>query len=78
MLTEPFVHHLGLMCYQGLHKTLSEKGIQLNVKGTVMDSCPGPRPHMSLARVAALVFVNWTCSLRDGQSLLGATYDSYR
>jgi hypothetical protein len=66
------------MCYQGVHKIAAERGLSLDIRGSVMDSCPGPRPKVTLPRVMALTLVNWFCSMRDGVSPAEAVYDSYR
>ena len=36
--------------YQGIDKVVREEGIELDIKGHVMDSCPGPRPEITLGR----------------------------
>ena len=41
------------MVYQGIDKVVREEGITLNIKGHVMDSCPGPRPEITLGRCDA-------------------------
>ena len=38
------------MVYQGIDKVVREEGIKLDIKGHVMDSCPGPRPEITLGR----------------------------
>merc|ERR1711974_300853 len=45
----------GIMCYQGLQ--LATRG-KLDVRGVVWDSCPGPRPEITVPRVAALLAVS--------------------
>ena len=66
----------GAMCYQGLR--LATQGERLDVRGVVWDSCPGPIPEITLARVAALLTVNWFCARQDGDSRTGALASSYR
>jgi len=65
----------GAMAYQGL--TLAT-GSALDVRGVVWDSCPGPRPKITVPRVTALLIVNWFCARQDGLSRGGALHSSYR
>ena len=39
-----------VMVYQGIDKVAREEGMNLDVKGHVMDSCPGPRPEITVGR----------------------------
>jgi len=78
-----YVHCLsdtGVMCYQGM--ILSNKNSsmmkRINIRGVVWDSCPGPRPEVTVSRVAALLVVNWMCCLRDKMSMSESLYSSYR
>ena len=76
-----FFHNLsdtGLMAYQGVDKVCREARRNLDIKGSILDSCPGPRPKASLPRYAALMAVNYFCSRRDGQSRSEAATDSWR
>lgn len=68
----------GVMCYQGLDHVLQKHEEQLDIKGVVWDSCPGPRPEMTLPRVAALIAVNMFCCLRDGLSFGGSILNTYK
>ena len=73
-----YVHCLsdtGVMCYQGI---MVSKQKRINVRGVVWDSCPGPRPEITVSRVAALLLVNWFCCLRDNQTMMEALSSSYR
>jgi len=65
----------GIMCYQGLQ--LATRG-KLDVRGVVWDSCPGPRPEITVPRVAALLAVNWYCARKDGLNSTDAAVSSYR
>merc|ERR1711971_482618 len=65
----------GIMCYQGLQ--LATRG-KLDVRGVVWDSCPGPRPEITIPRVAALLAVNWYCARKDGLNSSDAAASSYR
>jgi len=65
----------GIMCYQGLQ--LATRG-KLDVRGVVWDSCPGPRPEITIPRVAALLAVNWYCARKDGLNSTDAAVSSYR
>ena len=64
------------MAYQGIQKASQEDGIPLDIRGHVMDSCPGPRPKATLPRTIVLGFVNWACAIRDGMGLLPAFKDT--
>merc|ERR1712108_45356 len=50
----------------------------LDVRGVVWDSCPGPRPEITVPRVAALLAVNWYCARKDGLNSTDAAVSSYR
>lgn len=65
----------GAMCYQGLQ--IATNG-NLDIRGVVWDSCPGPRPEITPARIAALLTVNWFCARQDGYTRAGAFNNSYR
>ena len=76
-----FFHNLsdtGLMVYQGIDKVCTEAKRNLDIRGNIMDSCPGPRPKVSLPRYAALALVNYLCSRRDGQGMSEAALDTWR
>lgn len=78
LLSRPlFIHCLsdtGVMCYQGLSLVRPS----LKVRGVVWDSCPGPYPEVTPARVFAFLMVNWLCSSKDGLGLAGGLHSSYR
>ena len=42
------------------------------------DSCPGPRPEITVPRVAALMLVNYFCCRRDKMTVRDSAYSSYR
>jgi len=78
-----YVHCLsdtGVMCYQGMLVSNKNSSMmkRINIRGVVFDSCPGPRPEITVSRVAALLVVNWMCSLRDKMSMSESLYSSYR
>merc|ERR1712032_475980 len=51
---------------------------KLDVRGVIWDSCPGPRPEITIPRVAALLAVNWYCARKDGLNSSDAAASSYR
>ena len=64
----------GLMCYQGLRKFLAESGLSMDVRGTVMDSCPGPRASLEAPSRAAIVLaIAALCGFRDVKNGASAT-----
>lgn len=76
-----FIHCLsdtGVMCYQGLDIALARQGVKPNRGGVVWDSCPGPYPECTMARVMAFLLINWMCCLRDGLGMSRSLYSSYR
>ena len=56
------------MVHQGLDIALRQQGVSLDVKGMVLDSCPGERPRWTMAKATALLIVYWVCARRDGLS----------
>jgi len=66
----------GIMCYQGMD--IATKSSRLDIRGVVWDSCPGPRPEITLPRVAALLAVNWFCARKDGSTQSEALRSCYR
>jgi len=66
----------GAMCYQGLD--LATAGQRLDIRGVVWDSCPGPRPVITIPCVAALLAVNWFCARKDGNNHQQALNSCYR
>ena len=76
-----FFHNLsdtGLMAYQGIDKVCRDAKRSLDIRGNVLDSCPGTRPKVSVFKYAALMAINYFCSRRDGQSRTDAAMDSWR
>ena len=63
----------GLMVYQAVNKVCKEDGVRLDVRGHIMDSCPGPRPKATLPRSIVFGIVNWITAKRDGMGLWYAT-----
>jgi len=66
-----FIHLLsdtGVMVHQGLDIALRQRGLTLDMRGMVLDSCPGERPKLTVAKAAALLIVYWVCARRDGLS----------
>jgi len=66
-----FIHVLsdtGLMVNQGLDISQRQRGLQLDVRGMVMDSCPGERPKFTMAKATALIIAYWVSCRRDGMS----------
>ena len=78
-----YIHCLsdtGVMCYQGMmvSNKSSSRMKRINIRGVVWDSCCGPRPEITVPRVAALLFVNWFCCRRDKMSYSESFHDCYR
>ena len=78
-----YVHCLsdtGIMCYQGMMVSNSESSRmeRIRIRGVVWDSCPGPRPEITVPRVAALMLVNYFCCRRDKMTVQDSVYSSYR
>ena len=51
---------------------------RINIRGVVWDSCCGPRPEITLPRVAALLVVNWFCCRRDKMTYSESFHDCWR
>jgi len=66
----------GAMCYQGLD--LATRSSRLDIRGVVWDSSPGPRPEITIPRVAALLAVNWFCVRKDGMDVPESFKSCYR
>ena len=66
------------MVYQGVQKVSREEGVPLDVRGHVMDSCPGPRPKATLPRTIVFGVVNWMCYVRDGMGLWPSAKETMR
>jgi len=76
-----FIHCLsdtGVMCYQGLDIALARQGVEPRRGGVIWDSCPGPYPEVTMARIVAFLIVNWMCCMRDGLGLPRSLYSSYQ
>lgn len=78
-----YVHCLsdtGIMCYQGMMVSNAESSRmeRIRIRGVVWDSCPGPRPEITVPRVAALMLVNYFCCRRDKMTVQDSLYSSYR
>ena len=78
-----YVHCLsdtGIMCYQGMMVSNAESSRmeRIRIRGVVWDSCPGPRPEITVPRVAALMLVNYFCCRRDKMTVRDSAYSSYR
>lgn len=78
-----YVHCLsdtGIMCYQGMMVSNAESSRmeRIRIRGVVWDSCPGPRPEITVPRVAALMLVNYFCCRRDKMTVQDSVYSSYR
>ena len=63
-----FIFHVGVMVNQGLHIVLEEEEKSLDIRGCILDSCPGQRPQLTIPKLIALLIVNWVCGFRDGLS----------
>lgn len=78
-----YIHCLsdtGIMCYQGMmvSNQQSARMKRINIRGVVWDSCCGPRPEITVSRVAALLVVNWMCCLKDKMTMTESLNSSYR
>jgi len=76
-----FIHSLsdtGVLCYQGLSLALARQGAELDIRGVVWDSCPGPCPEVTLPRIMAILIVNWVCCMRDGTGAVRGVHNSWR
>ena len=63
-----YIHCLcdtGVMCYQGLDIAARSTRRNLNIQGVVWDSCPGPFPEITVARVLVFTCVWVLCCFRD-------------
>eukprot|EP00092_Neocalanus_flemingeri_P032431 GFUD01035272.1.p1 GENE.GFUD01035272.1~~GFUD01035272.1.p1 ORF type:complete len:333 (-),score=52.26 GFUD01035272.1:207-1205(-) len=68
----------GVMCFQGLSISSVINGFPLHPHGIVWDSCPGPRPHVTIPRGLVLCIINWMSRMRDGMSVGKALTSSYQ
>ena len=57
------------MVKQGLDVVLDNEGKTLDIRGCILDSCPGQRPKLTVPKLMALLIVNWVCGFRDGLKL---------
>ena len=56
------------MVNQGLDISQRQRGLQLDIKGMVMDSCPGEKPKFTVAKATAINIAYWVSCRRDGMS----------
>ena len=61
---------------QGLTIASALQDSPLNPRGLVWDSCPGPRPHVTIPKGLVLCIINWLSRMRDGMSLVEAVRSS--
>ena len=61
---------------QGLTIASALQDSPLNPRGLVWDSCPGPRPHVTIPKGLVLCLINWLSRMRDGMSLVEAVRSS--
>merc|ERR1719411_1792739 len=66
------------MSFQGLTIASALQGSPLNPRGLVWDSCPGPRPHVTIPKGLVLCVINWLSRMRDGMPLWQAVTSSGR
>ncbi len=64
------------MVYQGIDKVCREDGLRLDIRGAIMDSCPGRRPNVNLFNILALLAVNYISVRRDGLDRMEALQDT--
>ena len=57
------------MCFQGLNIATFSQGFPLTPRGVVWDSCPGPRPVVTIPKGLVLCIINWLSRMRDGMSV---------
>ena len=72
-LSQPTAVHClsdtGCMCFQGLNIATFSQGFPLTPRGVVWDSCPGPRPVVTIPKGLVLCIINWLSRMRDGMSV---------
>jgi len=68
----------GVMTAQGLSLALASQEIPFKPAGIVWDSCPGPRPVVTIPRGLVLCIINWLSRMRDGMPLWQAVTSSGR
>ena len=66
----------GCMTFQGLSIASITHGAPFYPQGIVWDSCPGPRPKVTLTRGLILCIINWMSRMRDGMSMTEAVRSS--
>lgn len=79
--TPLLVHSLsdtGVMTFQGLHRSAITNKSPLPISGIVWDSCPGPRPVVTIPKGFVLCAINWLSRMRDGMGFGGALTSSYK
>jgi len=67
----------GVLSFQGLSIAASFAGSDFKPAGIIWDSCPGPRPHVTMPRMVVLTAINWLARMRDGMTLSQAITSSY-
>lgn len=67
----------GVISFQGLTIACEALGHNLSPDGIVWDSCPGPRPTVTIPRGLLLCAINWFSRMRDGMSFGRAVSSSY-
>ena len=72
-LSQPIAVHClsdtGCMSFQGLNIATFSQGFPLTPRGVVWDSCPGPRPVVTIPKGLVLCIINWMSRMRDGMSV---------
>jgi hypothetical protein len=66
------------MVFQGLDLVSRDHSKRMNIAGTILDSCPGPRPKGTVTRLLTLGAVNWICSVKDGLPWSGVLRETMR
>ena len=66
----------GCMSFQGLSIASLVHGAPFYPQGIVWDSCPGPRPKVTIPRGLVLCVINWLSRMRDGMSMAEAVRSS--
>jgi len=66
----------GVMTFQGLSIASMIHGAPFYPQGIVWDSCPGPRPKVTIPRGMVLCIINWLSRMRDGMSMVEAVRSS--
>jgi len=67
----------GCMSFQGLSISTSMQDASFLPSGIVWDSCPGPRPRVTIPKGLVLCIINWMSRMRDGMSMSEAVSSSW-